>query len=116
MKIGWRGVVGILLSAGFLYFAFRGIEFDDLSFTYPGQAAPALQGVSFRLEPGKSIAVVVPSGAGKSTLASLLLRFWEFSSGEIRVDGRSLHDLAQDEVRAAIGMISPSAHFFDTSV
>jgi ATP-binding cassette subfamily C protein CydCD len=92
------------------------LEFVDLSFTYPGQALPALRRVSFHLEPGASVAVVGPSGAGKSSLANLLLRFWEFSNGDIQLDGRSLHDYAQEELRAYIGFISSSTHFFNTSV
>ncbi len=92
------------------------IKFDDLGFTYPGGAAPALEGIGFRLEPGRSLAIVGPSGAGKSTLASLLLRFWEYSSGDIRLNGRPLRDFPQEEVRARIGLIPPSSHFFDTTV
>ncbi len=69
-----------------------------------------------RLEPGKSLAIVGPSGAGKSTLASLLLRFWEFSDGEILMAGRSIHDYSQEDVRARIGYISPGTHFFNTSI
>ena len=94
-----------------------GIEFEDISFTYPGGTEPALQGVTFQLERGQSLAVVGPSGAGKSTLASLLLRFWDYSSGGI-TPGRALplKEYAQDEVRAKYRLISPSTHFFNTSV
>lgn len=92
------------------------VEVDRLSFTYPGQTAPALREVSLRLEPGASLALVGPSGAGKSTVANLLMRFWEFGSGDIRLNGRSIHDYAQDEARALIGLVAPSTHFFNTSV
>ncbi len=71
-----------------------GVEFSDLSFRYPGQKAYALRHISFQLEHGQKIAIVGPSGAGKSTLASLLLRFWDFESGEICLDGSSLRSYA----------------------
>jgi ATP-binding cassette subfamily C protein CydC len=93
-----------------------GIEFDHLSFTYPGQHEPALRDVSFRVQPGQVAAIVGPSGAGKSTLAQLLLRFWDFSRGGISIAGVSIRDYAQDDVRAMIGLVSQNAHFFNTNV
>jgi ATP-binding cassette subfamily C protein CydCD len=92
------------------------LELTNLSFVYPGQNIPAIQNISFKLEPGKSLAIVGPSGAGKSTIVSLLLRFWEFSSGDIRLGGKSLHDLEQDEVRARCAVVSQSSYFFNASV
>jgi ATP-binding cassette subfamily C protein CydCD len=92
------------------------IEFSALSFTYPNTTSPALDHVTFDLRPGTSLAIVGPSGAGKSTLANLLLRFWEYSSGEIRLGGESLHGLRPDEVRARIGLVSQNAYFFNASV
>jgi ATP-binding cassette subfamily C protein CydC len=68
------------------------------------------------LEPSQSLAIVGPSGAGKSTLVSLLLRFWEYSSGDILLGGESLHGLEQDEVRARCGVVSQSSYFFNTSL
>ncbi len=92
------------------------LRITDLSFTYPGQTAPALQHVTFDLQPSTAIAIVGPSGAGKSTLVHLLLRFWEYSSGDIRLGGESLHGLEQDEVRARCALVSPQAYFFNASV
>lgn len=92
------------------------LQITDLSFTYPNQSMPALQHVSFDLQQGRSIAIVGPSGAGKSTLASLLLRFWEYSSGDIRLGGESLRAYGQDQVREKIGLVSQSTYFFNTSV
>ncbi|MFZ5819345.1 MAG: thiol reductant ABC exporter subunit CydD [Chloroflexota bacterium] len=92
------------------------LQFSDLSFSYPGQTIPALQNISFNLESGKSLAIVGPSGAGKSTLVSLLLRFWEYSSGDIRLGGESLHGLEQDQVRARCAVVSQASHLFNTSV
>jgi ATP-binding cassette subfamily C protein CydCD len=92
------------------------LEFSNLSFTYPSQSTPALQHVTFNLQPGKSLAIVGPSGAGKSTLANLLLRFWDYSSGDITLGAESLKVYDQDEVRARIGLISQNTYFFNTSV
>ena len=92
------------------------LEFSNLSFYYPNQSIPAVRDISFKLDDGKSLAIVGPSGAGKSTLVSLLLRFWEYSSGEIRLGGESLHGLEQDEVRGRCAVVSQSSYFFNASV
>jgi ATP-binding cassette subfamily C protein CydCD len=92
------------------------LELSHVSFSYPTQAIPAIQDISFKLEAGKSLAIVGPSGVGKSTLVNLLLRFWEFSSGDIRLGGESLHGLEQDEVRARCAVVSQSSYLFNTSV
>ena len=92
------------------------LEFSNLSFSYPNQNIPAIHDISFTLESGKSLAIVGPSGAGKSTLVNLLLRFWDYSSGDIHLGGESLHGLGQDEVRARCGIVSQSSYLFNTSV
>ncbi|MFH1183664.1 MAG: thiol reductant ABC exporter subunit CydD [Chloroflexota bacterium] len=92
------------------------LEFSNVSFAYPGRVRPTIRDLSFRLETGRSIAVVGPSGAGKSTLASLLLRFWEYDSGEIRLGGVPIRASSPDHVRAQIGYVSQHPYLFDTSV
>jgi ATP-binding cassette subfamily C protein CydCD len=92
------------------------LELSHVSFSYSTQAIPAIQDISFKLKAGKSLAIVGPSGAGKSTLVNLLLRFWEYSSGDIRLGGESLHGLEQDEVRARCAVVSQSSYLFNTSV
>jgi ATP-binding cassette subfamily C protein CydC len=92
------------------------LQLSNLSFTYPHQTTPALQHVTFNLQPSTSIAIVGPSGAGKSTLANLLLRFWEYGSGEITLGGESLKELNQDQVRERIGLVSQNTYFFNTSI
>jgi len=88
----------------------------NLSFIYPSSPTPALDHVTFDLRPGTSLAIVGPSGAGKSTLVSLLLRFWEYGSGEIRLGGESLHGLDPDQVRARCAVVSQNSYFFNTSI
>ena len=92
------------------------LSLSNLSFTYPHQTTPALQHVTFNLQPSTSIAIVGPSGAGKSTLANLLLRFWDYGSGEITLSGESLKELNQDQVRERIGLVSQNTYFFNTSI
>lgn len=92
------------------------LRFTNLSFTYPTQSTPALQGVTFNLKPETSLAIVGPSGAGKSTIANLLLRFWEYEVGDIRLGGESLKLLNQDEVRERCGYVSQNTYFFNTSI
>ncbi len=92
------------------------IEFFRVSFTFPGQSMPALQDVSFDIPAGHNLAIVGPSGAGKTTLASLLLRSWDYASGDICLDGMSLKAYASDEVRSRIAYVSPNAYFFNTSI
>jgi ATP-binding cassette subfamily C protein CydCD len=92
------------------------LEFSKLSFTYPGQSAPAVQDITFTIEQGNSIAIVGPSGAGKSTLANLLLRFWDYQSGQIFFSGESLKALNPDQVRERIALISQNTYFFNTTI
>ena len=92
------------------------IRVENLSFSYPTQAHPAIKNISFTLEEGKSLAIVGPSGAGKSTVVSLLLRFWEYNSGDIFLGGESLHALEQEEVRGRCAVVSQSSYLFNTSV
>jgi ATP-binding cassette subfamily C protein CydCD len=92
------------------------LRITNLSFTYPNQSIPALQNVTFDLRPATSLAIVGPSGAGKSTLANLLLRFWDYNSGDITLGAESLKVYEQDEVRARIGLVSQNTYFFNTTV
>jgi ABC-type multidrug transport system fused ATPase/permease subunit len=92
------------------------LQFTNVTFAYPGQSIPALQDVTFSVPDGKSVAIVGPSGAGKSTIANLLLRFWEYEIGEIRLGGESLQVLNQDEVRKRCALVSQNSYFFNTSI
>jgi thiol reductant ABC exporter CydC subunit len=92
------------------------IKFSNLTFAYPTQSVPALQDVSFTVPEGQAFAIVGPSGAGKSTIASLLLRFWDYEVGEIRLGENSLKALNPDEVRGRIALVSQNSYFFNTSI
>ncbi|MCX8067936.1 MAG: thiol reductant ABC exporter subunit CydD [Anaerolineae bacterium] len=82
-----------------------GLEIAGLTFSYPGTARPALEGVTLRIPAGKRVAIVGPSGAGKSTLAHLLLRFWDYEQGEIRLGGVSMRDLPAEQARAFFAVV-----------
>jgi len=82
-----------------------GIEFDDVSFTYPGGTEPAVQGLNLHIRSGELIALVGENGAGKSTLVKLLLRFYDVDGGAVRVGGADLRELVPGELRNRIGVL-----------
>jgi len=89
---------------------------QQVRFGYPGQPRPALEGVSFDLEPGRTLGLVGPTGAGKSTLLRLLLRHNAPTSGSIRWNGVDLHDYTLDALRAAIAWVPQEPFLFSASV
>src|SRR4030081_3010599 len=78
------------------------IVFDNVSFNYPGTGAQALANVSFRIEPGQTLAVVGRNGAGKSTLIKLLCRLYDPSGGRVLIDGIDIREFDPDELRTNI--------------
>ena len=92
-----------------------GISFDDVHFGYL-PAEPVLRGLSLRVEPGETVAVVGASGSGKSTIAQLLPRFYDPQSGSIRVGGYDIKDVTEDSLRAAIGLVMEESFLFSTTV
>ena len=92
------------------------ITFSDVRFTYPGREAPALDGATFELRPGESVALVGASGAGKSTASSLLLRFVDPDAGRIEVDGRPLAGISRTAWRASVAWVPQRPHLFAGSV
>jgi ATP-binding cassette, subfamily B, bacterial len=79
------------------------IVFDNVTFAYPGAEKPALDGVSFTVTPGETLAVVGRNGAGKTTLFKLICRLYDPSDGRILIDGIDLRDYEPDELRRQIG-------------
>ncbi len=82
-----------------------GIEFDDVTFSYPGGIEPAVAGLSLRIRSGELIALVGENGAGKSTLVKLLLRFYDADQGSVRVGDVDLKDLDPEALRRRIGVL-----------
>lgn len=92
------------------------LEFDRVSFTYPGQQTPALQEISFAVRAGQTLALVGPSGSGKSSLVKLLLRFYEPSAGAIRINGRDIADYSLSSLRARVGVVLQDVALFNDSI
>ena len=92
------------------------LQFVDVSFSYPGQAQRALSGINLTIMPGETVAFVGMSGGGKSTLVSLVPNFYSVGSGEIRLDGQCIEEIALPSLRAQIAMVSQSVVLFDDTV
>ena len=91
------------------------IEFDDVTFCYK-QNEPVLKDVSFTIEPGQMVALVGPSGAGKTTVISLIPRFYDPTSGAIRIDGRDIREMQQKSLRRHIGFVLQETTLFHAPV
>ncbi len=112
------------------------VEFDDVVFRYPPASASAiasmeqnaglggdtdpdvdvLHGLSLKVRPGETVALVGASGAGKSTTISLIPRMYDVTSGAVRIDGHDVRDLTLGSLRAAIGVVSQDPHLFHESI
>ena len=92
------------------------VALEDVRARYRSEEAPALDGVSLRLEPGRRIALLGASGAGKTTVVNLLLRFLDPERGRVTLGGRDLRDYRQDDVRRLIALAGQDSHLFSTSI
>jgi len=92
------------------------VEFDNVSFSYPGAEQPALSGISFSARPGEVTAIIGGTGSGKSTLLSLIPRFYDVNEGAVRVDGVDVRDMTQEELRSKIGYIPQKAVLFTGTI
>jgi ATP-binding cassette subfamily B protein len=81
------------------------VEFDNVSFRYPGGTSPALDGLNLTIRRGELMALVGENGAGKSTLVKLLLRFYDADSGAVRIDGIDLREIHPDDLRNRVGVL-----------
>jgi ATP-binding cassette subfamily B multidrug efflux pump len=92
------------------------LRVQDLTFTYPGAARPALQHVSFTLAPGRKLGLVGPVGSGKSTLLALLLRYYDPPRGTMFVDGHDVLDLQPQALRALFALAPQEPFLFSDTV
>jgi ATP-binding cassette, subfamily B, bacterial len=92
------------------------VRLDNVSFTYPNRARPALREVSLDIRPGATVALVGPSGSGKTTLANLLLRFWDPREGVISLDGDDLRRYRLDDLRHLIALVAQDTYLFNDSL
>jgi ABC-type multidrug transport system fused ATPase/permease subunit len=91
------------------------IRYEDVSFSYADRL-PALSHVSFRAQPGEKIALVGATGAGKSTLVNLLVRFYEFTSGEIYIDAKPIRDYSLRSLRQSVGVVTQESFLFNGTI
>lgn len=91
------------------------VRFEAVRFRYHPDR-PILDGLSFSVGSGETVAIVGPSGSGKSTIARLLYRFYDVDAGCIRIDGQDLRSVSQDSVRRAIGVVPQDAVLFNDSI
>jgi subfamily B ATP-binding cassette protein MsbA len=92
------------------------IRFEDVRFGYSPEARPALDGVSFEARPGQTVAIVGRSGSGKSTLLSLLPRFYDPTSGAVKLDGFDVRDYRLADLRRQIALVDQNVVLFNASV
>ena len=92
------------------------VEFDDVTFSYPGAEEPALAHISFTARPGQVTAIIGGTGAGKSSLVGLIPRFYDVDSGRVLVDGVDVRELAQHDLRSRIGYVPQQAVLFSGTV
>ena len=93
----------------------NGISFDDVRFGYVA-SEPVLRGLSLRVAPGETVAVVGASGSGKSTIALLLPRFYDPQGGSVTIGGHNIADVTRDSLRAAIGLVMEDSFLFSDTV
>ena len=96
--------------------AIHQIEFDDVTFTYPGGTEPAVAGLNLEVRSGELLALVGENGAGKSTLVKLLLRFYDPDQGSVRVGGVDLRETDPEVLRNRIGVLFQDYASYELSV
>lgn len=92
------------------------IRFEDVGFAYGAEQRPALQGVSFEVRRGETVALVGPSGGGKTTILNLIPRFYDASSGRVTIDGTDVRDVTIASLRDKVALVTQEPFLFDDSI
>lgn len=92
------------------------VEFEGVTFAYPGTSRLALRDVSFQVKPGELVALVGPTGAGKTTATYMLARFWDPSSGSVCIDGRDVRDVSLESLSQNFGIVFQDTFLFHASI
>ena len=103
-----KGAVPLIVTSG-------NVRFDDVRFSYDPERT-ILNGLSFEVPAGKTVAIVGPSGAGKSTISRLLFRLYDVSGGKILIDGQDIRNVTQASLRASIGMVPQDTVLFNDTI
>ncbi len=92
------------------------IDFENVTFKYPNAEVPALSNLSFKAGPGEVTAIIGGTGSGKSTIFNLMLRFYDVTSGSIKIDGVDIRELTQKQLRDKIGYVPQRAVLFNGTI
>ena len=92
------------------------VEFQDVTFSYPGAEMPAITNISFSMKPGEITAIIGGTGSGKSTLINLIPRFYDIDSGKILLDGVDIREMTQEHLREKVGFVPQSAVLFTGTI
>jgi ATP-binding cassette subfamily B protein len=92
------------------------VEFDNVEFGYPGAEEPVLSQISFTARPGQTTAIIGSTGSGKTTLVNLIPRFYDVTSGSVRIDGVDVREMRQEALWGLIGMVPQKAFLFSGTV
>ena len=93
-----------------------GIEFKDVSFTYPDTGIQAIKNISFKVEPGQFIAIIGRTGCGKSTIANLLMRMYDADKGDILIDNKRVEELNLNTYRDQVGFVPQEVFLFSDTI
>jgi ATP-binding cassette, subfamily B, multidrug efflux pump len=92
------------------------IEFQDVTFAYPGAEKPVLAGLNFKIQAGTTTAIIGPTGSGKTTLINLIARLVDPTDGRLLIDGTALQDLDTDDLWSKVGLIPQKAFLFSGTI
>lgn len=92
------------------------VEFQDVTFSFPGAEQPAVRNITFSAGPGETTAIIGGTGSGKSTIVNLIPRFYDVASGSVKIDGVDIREMNQETLRAKIGYVPQKAVLFTGTI